>query len=729
MTTMATTATTTFTPFKSSSSDSNLSACQASPTTSLVQQHSHQQQHQQQLPPQPPASQAQHQQQLQQGADTFSSHHASSAASTSSASTSTTTTTTITTTARTAATKSAKSTPRSSTASNRNRTPSSISSGSSSSAMKRSESAMSSASTSGKEERKRKDAIDKVLQRAEIARITRHFKTRLALAAFKAQRGWQDATLDQIEPHLEQEAQRHKQQQQLQQQQAQQSQQQLQQQQQQHMMAQQQFLAQQEAAAAQQQLQYHRSQPLQAGAAFQAQKPPAHYTNGNGMEYSQPYQQPMPMQQPPQQAWGRPGPFDNAGMGPPSFAGHKRARSINIYDQPQQSMAYPANLGAYGSPQPMASTSALQPPVQIGANGGPAMFGDASRPTKRRVLGQEHGGGRPSLHHSSSSSSSVGSVTALGAITELRSPRSRHSATRSSLSRGNSSASMVGRPVSSSDPNFSTFVDAASVLTGLSRGLSDQSDNSDEGMQGGAAGGPSSSSQSNPFGSSIPRPRTPTSANDKGKGAAMHHMSGVNGSAPPTTGGESSAEGAAELMLYLAYSPSPVQSRSSHVVNNIGGEGMMKGRRLFSGSGEDHPASSAAFGNGAGMNGAGGGPNGTGLGSYDEALHPAKASRVVSAPPPGSPPSSMLGPGAFGGAIPSTPGRERQISSSWDAYINVSPSPQRASIARSSEHSYASNGPPPTFLLPNGTPPGSNAPTSTASTTAGGVGAGAAASW
>ncbi|ODV88414.1 hypothetical protein CANCADRAFT_4551 [Tortispora caseinolytica NRRL Y-17796] len=43
---------------------------------------------------------------------------------------------------------------------------------------------------------------EKVLRRAEISRITRQLKTRLALASFKTKRGWEDLSLESIEPKI-----------------------------------------------------------------------------------------------------------------------------------------------------------------------------------------------------------------------------------------------------------------------------------------------------------------------------------------------------------------------------------------------------------------------------------------------------------------------------------------------------------------------------------------------
>ncbi|KAK2628894.1 hypothetical protein QTJ16_001997 [Diplocarpon rosae] len=50
--------------------------------------------------------------------------------------------------------------------------------------------------------------VDAVLKRAEVGKIGRKLKTRLALAQFKAARGWEDLTLDSIEPKVEEELKR-----------------------------------------------------------------------------------------------------------------------------------------------------------------------------------------------------------------------------------------------------------------------------------------------------------------------------------------------------------------------------------------------------------------------------------------------------------------------------------------------------------------------------------------
>ncbi|PHH77151.1 hypothetical protein CDD80_881 [Ophiocordyceps camponoti-rufipedis] len=50
--------------------------------------------------------------------------------------------------------------------------------------------------------------VDSVLKRAQVTKIARRLQNRLALAQFKAKHGWEDLTLDSIEPKLEEELRR-----------------------------------------------------------------------------------------------------------------------------------------------------------------------------------------------------------------------------------------------------------------------------------------------------------------------------------------------------------------------------------------------------------------------------------------------------------------------------------------------------------------------------------------
>ncbi|PSR92341.1 hypothetical protein BD289DRAFT_481090 [Coniella lustricola] len=51
---------------------------------------------------------------------------------------------------------------------------------------------------------------DKVLKRAEVGKMARRLQSRLALAQFKTKRGWEDLSLDVIEPKYEEELRQHK---------------------------------------------------------------------------------------------------------------------------------------------------------------------------------------------------------------------------------------------------------------------------------------------------------------------------------------------------------------------------------------------------------------------------------------------------------------------------------------------------------------------------------------
>ncbi|KAH6891003.1 hypothetical protein B0T10DRAFT_299693 [Thelonectria olida] len=52
------------------------------------------------------------------------------------------------------------------------------------------------------------DVVDCILKRAEVSKIARRLQNRLALAQFKTKHGWEDLTLDTIEPKVEEEMRR-----------------------------------------------------------------------------------------------------------------------------------------------------------------------------------------------------------------------------------------------------------------------------------------------------------------------------------------------------------------------------------------------------------------------------------------------------------------------------------------------------------------------------------------
>lgn len=415
----------------------------------------------------------------------------------------------------------------------------------------------------------------------------RNFRNRLALASFKAQRGWQDADFGSIEAHIEQQ-----------------------------------------------------TQQLQ-------QQPTFGYTH------------------PP-----RPGQIVYGSMPPP------------------MSEAYAADTPFFGhAPLPMsvsyASTSAA--PYDSIALRGPAQLApssDAHQRQKRRMTVGDPNGRTALSRTSSSSSGETGAHRrhSLSSGPKPGSPRSRVPPRKQQLP-------ATSRPLSSSDPTFSSFVDAAAALTGLSRGPPDPNVISgDDGDRPGIAG-------------TIPNGRAATPDREKGNTSA-------------------SAEGAAELMLFLAASPSPVQTRANVSAPAMGGDGSaLKGRRLFSGvegmsSGphahavsESSPLSARLQGSPSHLAPASAisphrspparfSPTGSPFADGTEG--PSKTSQhysvLSSAAPHGSMSSvapfapstvSMSGPSTLP-AIPSTPGRDRQASGSgWEHFLNVSPSPQRPTFDRS----------------------------------------------
>lgn len=357
------------------------------------------------------------------------------------------------------------------------------------------------------------------------------------------------------------------------------------------------------------------------------------------------------------------------------------------YDGQQQ---YAAQQSPYASSSfspypPTASTSSLAPP--------PHLAGD-TRPQKRRHTNEPNG------HFPESSPPA---------------PRPPSSAPRTNGTRPNTAN---GGPLSTSDPGFSSFVDAAAALTGLSRVPSDPSVNGGEdGEQG--AGEDDARRVPNGHGAGE-RPRTPEA---KGKGVL-----GALGGAG--TGGESSAEGAAELMLFLAASPSPVQVRTGAARPALGGDGLegMKGRRLFSGVGmgggrDDFSAPptqsssvQSVFGDHLGSTNSPHQQHHPTLATSPYNDEPSKSSlhysTSASAPPGGA---SSLGNGLPPPlAAPGTPTRDRQPSgSNWESYLNVSPSPQRAQVDRSEAAMAArreERGPPPVFGMPMTSLPAGGSP-------------------
>lgn len=468
--------------------------------------------------------------------------------------------------------------------------------------------------------------------------ITRAFRTRLALASFKAERGWQDIKFDEIEPHVEQEAAKNRQ-----------------------------------AREMELQQQQHR-------------------------------------QQQPQQSYSAvPQSTDEGLMGPPLTAhGQKRARggslatasmaNTTMYDQylspshnEESAYASPSpshhNGDTYATSPYVNTQSPYRPTASTSALPSPAHFARTSQhqPHQHQQFTTTLIGGGNDSHRQkrrqTTASESLPNFVA-GHVSPprrplsagpLHSPRTRNSATRSSIHRmpdlpngSSSSGQQSQQPLSTADPNFSSFVDAASVLTGLSRGPSESNllGPDDDGSQ--------------------MRPQTPPRL-DKSKSAATN---------------ENDTAGAAELMLFLAASPSPARVRTTPH-QGILGEGM-KGRRLFGGNDEGIDERFATGSNGRSNMENGGGGAGS---AYSNAL--AHSSSLMDSSTgssifdfPGASQGSTRGSGASVGGLQSaatfdssssgptkatstsTPTRERNPSGTWDSYLNVSPSPTRASASQ-----------------------------------------------
>ncbi|KAM0791751.1 hypothetical protein ACM66B_004018 [Microbotryomycetes sp. NB124-2] len=478
------------------------------------------------------------------------------------------------------------------------------------------------------DEQQRKQAVDKILKRAQAAKLARTFRNRIALASFKAQRGWQNADFGSIESHVSQ---------------------------------------------------HHHHSMSQAPS-----------------QLNVPYPQAMPP--------------------PPPVAYNAAAAYAQTYPV---APAYPPHTTPQSAPY--ASTSAAPysaPPSQ-------PYFGEPQHRQKRRMTVSDATGrdGSPNRRQASVANGNRARATSLS----QSSVTNGHYAVPSTLQHQQRQQPNTSRPLSSSDPTFSSFVDAAQALTGLSRGPSDHSVLSGEDEQ-----GPRSTSRP------TARPATPEQERPRGQGV---------GAGP----GESSAEGAAELMLFLAASPSPVQTnKMTASTSALGGDGApLKGRRLFSGmdgpTRADGDINSSVSSSGIALNGTqstsfdGGSqlapPMSTSTSMQSDEQQNPQTSRpfannedVVDGPSKtslrygavassalGSAPPLMASSGPSGSLtglppMPSTPSRDRQASGSgWEHFLNVSPSPQRPTFDRSAIGSGGGK------LLDHDMPP----PTTSASTTSG----------
>ncbi|KAJ8292480.1 hypothetical protein OF846_004258 [Rhodotorula toruloides] len=462
------------------------------------------------------------------------------------------------------------------------------------------------------DEEERQKKVERVLKRAEASRLARNFRNRLALASFKTQRGWQDVKLDIIEPHMQQESLRRKQQMQN--------------------------------TPIDPSLQHQIAQGVgsygQPQAYAPAYSPPTIQHPPHGHRHVPEYQQHM--------AGGMDAVLDaNAGAGPSSHP-NKRPRLDGVAGGGRRSGDLYSGDAVYApQPQPTysfspyATDNVYQPKPSLSAS-------HSSTSTPRGQHAQE---GR-----ASSSRRRAGHAEAKSASPAVSaSPRTR---TRTSSRRG----SPAKQPLSSNDPTFSSFVDAATALTGMARAPSDPSagSGSDEG-----GSQPHANGSVDPFSGHAqhppPRPSTPERQVVKLPGAP-----GVNGS------GDGAAEGAAELMLYLAASPSPVQSRKT-VPNTTMGDGM-KGRRLFSGG---DGGASAVFGGD--------------LNSLSTASSSGALEDPFSTP---TEPSKSTSAASLGIGAPGTPGRQRQpsLNGGWESFINASPSPKRSRRSAAAANKYISHG-------------------------------------
>ncbi|GAA6022329.1 hypothetical protein JCM8202_002028 [Rhodotorula sphaerocarpa] len=601
------------------------------------------------------------------------------------------------------------------------------------------------------DEATRQRQIERVLKRAQAAKLARNFRNRIQLAAFKNQRGWQDVKLDMIEPHLEQEAQQrvqhsvpfgkgasplfagneaqmgaspstmpHR----------------LQQQQQQPRMGDS------RQPAYPQQVQPPGYAPASRAPMHNAY--PAHLGGGGGMEA---------LLEGGSHGYGFGG---RASLGADDFASaasamsaapppappHKRARLDHAANS-----SY--NVNSVYAPQPVtqhagspyATAEVYAPPHASGSRYGhlyssaPARYEhgwDSRMP--HQMQQQAH---QPDGHELYALPQPVQAHHQLYQQAPL--PLQQHQPTHRTANpspRTRAASRRISpqkQPLSSSDPTFSSFVDAANALTGMARAPSDPALDGVNGSQGGGIGsdeggtrGGSGSGQASLEMSASgsghsppshpPRPSTPERQVVKLPGAPNANGGAGNNSGGGGDGG-ATAEGAAELMLFLAASPSPVQARKTAPAPTLGDGSMPKGRRLFSGAGDGDSSFGGeldAFGTpDAAENGGGGGSLGGGgstsasrgatstpapfataspladpskafaTSSSTGASTGASAAAAAASSPALSQPfeSSSMGSG-----LPATPGRTRRqrqtsFGGAWESFVNASPSPKRPAAA------------------------------------------------
>ncbi|GAA5985043.1 hypothetical protein JCM5350_003324 [Sporobolomyces pararoseus] len=571
------------------------------------------------------------------------------------------------------------------------------------------------ASASASDAIERQIQVDKILKRAEAAKLARAFRNRLALASFKTSRGWQDVTLDVIEPHLRDEALKR-----------------------------------------------------------QQTSPPADIQNSNESSASLPPPPPPPSS-------SRSGPISQPtqSIAPTARPIAPKPPATPAADQPYQ---YQINYNA-------------RPPLDMDAVISGSGGGGNSAHKRNRSIDPSYGG-QGSPYGSGASPYSTANVYRIEKTQESptkrrnldgtgTTPRQRQKSvggSRRATPLRQSANGTPAKPPASSDPAFSSFVDAAAALTGMARQPSDPSisGSSEEELQHSRPYDHPGSGQSRPTstlpGGSIiqsiphpphhhhafpqphvqPHPFASQSASLNGHpsqnylfdslplpSSSDHSTSQLpprpstpekvkaNGGAVGS--GENSEVAAADLMLFLAHSPSPVQTRKAQPT--LGDGSGIKGRRLF-GAGEEEEGGNEPTGSSNGnelaqsvFGGSGGfspsqAPSLSRTGSASSPFITSSSgpsistSRVLDGPfdptssassapisidtDPSKPSSSSFASSSLAASAPlgldssnvsephlafPAPGtpRQRQPSfngSGWESFINASPSPTRATVPR-----------------------------------------------
>ncbi|GAA6061625.1 hypothetical protein JCM10212_000967 [Sporobolomyces blumeae] len=488
----------------------------------------------------------------------------------------------------------------------------------------------------------RQRRVDKVLKRAEAAKLARAFRNRLALASYKTTRGWQDVNLDEIEPHLREEAMRR-----------------------------------------------------------QQAPPDAPLAGGSGPSHSPSFS--------PQHVGGEPS-RQSASPAPDRYQYQIK------YDSPRandMASVLASTRGTSGSPAPMPPGSAHKRSRSIVEPGVPLPYAPSgASPYSTANVYRAAATKRPE----SPSELRASKRRNVDGTTPRQRQKSNSPSKRATPLRQSTNGTPE-HPVSSADPNFSSFVGAAAALKDMARVPSDPSlsgSGSDEDgtFLGSAAAGPLPG-QGSPFGVQMPAQLGPANGSStlvpsiphpphhhhafpeplsRSQGASFSpHHAAANGQMFPAgavqprpstpdkgkgvngQGGsrDESEVAAADLMLFLAHFPSPVQSpRKSQPT--LGDGAGIKGRRLFSGPGgfgEDDEAdelNASTASNGRGSDGVKGGDPSLSDSVFGEALNPLSTSAV--GPSPGLARSTST---PF--ITSSTPSASRQLAAPFDLSANPTP--------------------------------------------------------